>query len=86
MPPGSCINHSDSPALLYHCGISFAQRDLKPGDELTIDYRLLPAEDGEQGFCDVATGRLPRGLKPRESLPRAARRLVEILDTIHEMP
>src|SRR5690349_2716006 len=48
--PEAFINHSKNPSLLYHCGISFARRDLGLGDELTIDYSLFLAEEDVEGF------------------------------------
>jgi len=86
MPPESYINHSDAPALLYHCGISFARRDLSSGDELTIDYTGFLAEDDVEGFCDVATGRTLFGLPPREALLRSSQELVRLLTEIEEIP
>ena len=32
---GDFVNHSFEPAMIYHCGLCFAARDLKAGDELT---------------------------------------------------
>jgi hypothetical protein len=86
MPTESYMNHSDDPSLLYHCGISFARRDLGPGDELTIDYTLFLAEDDITGFVDVTTGRALNGRPPREALIASAKQLVELLEGVDEMP
>lgn len=86
MPVESFINHSDEPTLLYHCGVSFARRDLNPGDELTIDYTLFLAEDDVEGFCDVASGRMLYGLAPKQALLRSAEQLVELLRQIDKIP
>ena len=86
MPPEAYLNHSDDPALLYHCGISFARRDLAVGDELTVDYTLFLAEDDVEGFEDRATGRMLYGLPPRDSLLRSAEELVRILRDIDRIP
>ena len=86
MPVESYINHSDDPTLLYHCGVSFARRDLDAGDELTIDYTWFLAEDDEEGFCDIATGRMLTGLPPKEALLKSGERLVQLLREIEEMP
>ena len=32
------INHSEKPNLPYHCGIVFAMRNIKAGEELCWDY------------------------------------------------
>jgi SET domain-containing protein len=86
MPVESFINHSDNPTLLYHCGVSFAYRDLAAGDELTIDYTTFLAEDDVEGFEDVHTGRMLFGLPPREALLKTAERLVQLLREIDEIP
>jgi SET domain-containing protein len=86
MPPESYINHSDEPTLLYHCGISFARRNLDTGDELTIDYTWFLAEDDVEGFRDVATGRTLFGLPPKEALIESSEQLVQLLREIEEIP
>jgi SET domain-containing protein len=86
MPVESYINHSDDPSLLYHCGISFARRNLHAGDELTIDYTTFLAEDDVEGFQDAATGRLLFGLPPREALLKSSQELVQLLREIKEIP
>jgi len=86
MPVTSYINHADNPTLLYHCGISFARRDLQPGDELTIDYTTILAEDDVEGFRDVATGRELFGLPPKQALLKSAEQLVGLLREIDDMP
>lgn len=78
----SYINHSDDPSLLYHCGISFAKRDLNIGDELTIDYTLFLAEDDVEGFTDVNSGKHLHGLSPKESLLKSSFQLVDLLLSI----
>ncbi|MEM1010456.1 MAG: SET domain-containing protein [Myxococcota bacterium] len=35
------LNHSSSPNLLYHCGICFAKRAIRAGEELTVDYKYF---------------------------------------------
>jgi N-carbamoylputrescine amidase len=84
MPVESYINHSDEPTLLYHCGVSFARRDLDAGDELTIDYRLLLAEEDVEVFRDIASGRMLFGLPPKEALLRSAEELVHLLRELDE--
>jgi uncharacterized protein len=86
MPVESYINHSDDPTLLYHCGVSFARKDLKTGDELTIDYRLFLAEDDEDSFVDARTGQVLLGLPPKEALLRSSEQLVQLLREIDEIP
>ena len=86
MPVESFINHSDNPTLLYHCGVSFACRDLGAGDELTIDYTTLLAEDDVQGFRDAATGKMVFGLPPKAALLKSAERLVQLLRQLDDIP
>ena len=86
MPLESYINHSDDPSLLYHCAVSFARRDLNAGDELTIDYTGFLAEDDPEGFLDIATGRMLRGLPPKEALLRSSEQLAQLLREIDQIP
>jgi len=83
--PEAFINHSTDPSLLYHCGISFARRDLQPGDELTIDYTLFLAEEDVEGFSDVARGVPITGLAPREALIVSTEQLLRLLREIDDI-
>ena len=85
MPIESYLNHSDDPSLLYHCGVSFARRDLKPGDELTVDYTLFLAEDDVEGFLDANTGRELFGRPPKEALLASTKQLVDLLESVDEI-
>ena len=49
------INHSDNPNILYHCGIGFAKKDIKNGDEITVDYRYFDT-DKSDNFINKETG------------------------------
>lgn len=55
--PDECyVNHSFRPSGLWHLGFIFAARELRPGDEVTVDYRhLLPPGEAE-AFHDAETG------------------------------
>lgn len=83
--PEAFINHSTDPSLLYHCGISFARRDLKPGDELTVDYSLFLAEDDVEGFHDSAEETQVTGLPPRDALISSTEQLLRLLREITEI-
>ncbi|MBF0530884.1 MAG: SET domain-containing protein-lysine N-methyltransferase [Deltaproteobacteria bacterium] len=73
------INHSNEPSLLYHCGVFFARRDMKSGEELTVDYKYILAEK-EPGFIDKITGQAIQGLTGREAMIQSARELVFLLE------
>lgn len=78
------INHSENPTVLYHCGICFAKKDLKPGDELTVDYRYYLAENDFHRFTDIITGAEIDGYSPKQSLLRSSIELLEILKDVSE--
>ncbi|MBD3388749.1 MAG: SET domain-containing protein-lysine N-methyltransferase [Candidatus Altiarchaeales archaeon] len=73
------LNHSFDPNLLYHLGMLFAKRDIKSGEELTVNYEYLLAEDDEFSFCDSGTGRKVDGLDGYNALARSAKELVDVL-------
>ena len=83
--PEAFINHSTNPSLLYHCGISFARRDLQPGDELTVDYSLFLAEDDVESFCDSTKEATVRGMPPRKALLASTEQLLHLLREISEI-
>jgi hypothetical protein len=73
------FNHSFEPNLLVHCGIVIALRDIRAGEEFTIDYRYL-IDDTEIGvYTDAATGRPIRGLPARQTLLETSHKLIELL-------
>lgn len=53
------INHSVTPNAIYHCGVVYANRNIKEGEEITIDYRYI-LSDKEQ-FVDAETGDIVKG-------------------------
>ena len=65
------VNHSQTPNLLYHCGICFARRDIYPGEELTLNYQYLLSED-EPGFNDSLTGEYVCGLPSGAAMLQSA--------------
>lgn len=74
---GDFVNHSFTPSMIYHCGLCFAARDLKVGDELTVDYRHFLSEDID-GFIDRDSGREIKGFSGRRAFVSSLRRLNEI--------
>ena len=75
--PAHYLNHSTTPNLLWHIGCYFADDEIQPGDELTVDYRHL-APPGWQPF-DV-DGRPFEGFEWRRALLESSRRLVELME------
>jgi len=78
---GSCdgdfVNHSFTPSMIYHCGLCFASRDLKAGDELTVDYSHFLSEDIE-GFTDMKSGRRIKGVSGKRAFISSIKKLNEI--------
>jgi len=73
------VNHSFTPTGLWHLGFIFAQADLVPGTELTIDYRYVIGSGEEMPFVDTVTGERIVGLPWRETLRYSAQRLLDLL-------
>ncbi len=83
--PEAFINHSANPSLLYHCGISFARRDLQPGDELTIDYSLFLAENDVESFNDSTKEMAVTGMPAKEALLASTEQLLRLLQEIPDI-
>ncbi len=71
------VNHSFNPSMIYHCGLCFAARDLKAGEELTVDYRFFLSED-VNGFTDMKSGRYIKGLNGKKAFISSLKKLNEI--------
>ena len=80
--PYNYVNHSFAPTLLCHCGVVVALRDLKPGDELTLDYRTLIDTTDVGIYNDAVSGREIRGWNARETLLKTARQLIGLVENI----
>jgi hypothetical protein len=74
------INHSDTPNLLFHCGICFAWRDIQPGEELTFDYRYASIPGVAEPF-ETAQGKVI-GLPAKEALIQSAQALIQVLEAV----
>ncbi len=72
------VNHCFTPTGLWHLGFIFADRDLEPDTELTIDYRLVIGSGEEMPFRDAASGLPIVGLPWRDNLRQSAQRLLEL--------
>lgn len=67
--PDECyINHAFEPTCLWHLGFVFALGELKPGTEVTVDYRHLLGAGQEEEFRDSVTGERIVGYSWEESL------------------
>lgn len=78
--PDECyLNHSFEPTGLWHLGFVFAARDLRLGEEITVDYRHLLGEGQQENFCDAVSGRSIIGWSWSESLGRSARELAALV-------
>ena len=51
LSPGCYLNHSCDPNAMRNGVVVFAWRDIRAGEEITIDYRLNAFTDDEQGKC-----------------------------------
>jgi len=72
------FNHSFSPSCLWHLGFVFALRDLHPGDELTIDYRVLLQEGAALEYLDSETQKPIIGFAWEEKMKFTSAQLLEI--------
>ena len=80
--PYNFVNHSFNPTLLCHCGVVVALRDVKAGEELTLDYRTLIDTTDVGIYNDAVTGREIRGLSAKETLLKTARELIALVESI----
>jgi hypothetical protein len=72
------FNHSFEPSCLWHLGFVFALRDLQPGDELTIDYRVLLHEGSQLEYLDAKTKQPIVGFSWRDKMIFTSKKLLEI--------
>ena len=78
--PDECnINHSFSPNGLWHLGFVFAARDIKAGEELTVDYRFLVDDDELLPFNDAETGQPIIGLRWKDNIRQSTEKLLSVL-------
>ena len=76
------INHSETPNMLYHCGICLAARDIAPGEELTVDYKYFLAEQDVYAFNNAETGKIVDGIHPAEAFIQSAEEVLALLKEI----
>ena len=80
--PYNFINHSFEPNLLSHCGLILAKRVVEPGEELTLDYRLLVDPSDVAAYDDARTGQPIRGLPAKETILLTARELIALVESV----
>ncbi len=75
------INHSFSPSGIWHLGFVFAQRNLKAGDELTIDYRYIIPEGETMPFLDGESGQPIIGYSWKEIMLQSMQAISQALNS-----
>jgi hypothetical protein len=80
--PDECyINHAFEPNGLWHLGFVFAAKDLRTGDEITVDYRHLLGPGQREEFLDAHSGQPIVGFEWRESLLASTLALAQLLQS-----
>jgi hypothetical protein len=59
LPPGCFLNHSCDPTAMRHGVNVYAWKDIRAGDEITIDYRLNAFDDNDRWECSCASANCP---------------------------
>jgi hypothetical protein len=72
------LNHSETPNMLYHCGLLFAKKPVAVGDEITVDYKYFLATDDVHAFDDRESGKQVTGLNAKEALLQSCREVIEL--------
>lgn len=75
------INHSEVSSMLYHAGLLYARRDIRPGDEMTADYRFMLSQSDITSFVDLSSTRRVRGLPAEEATVESTFELATLLTT-----
>ena len=78
--PFTYINHSENENVLYHCGILFAKRDIKKGEELTINYRYILARNDYCKLKDTTSKKFIDGVEGRTALIASAKELLDLFN------
>lgn len=71
------VNHSDNPNILYHCGIGFAKKNIKKGEELTVDYRYFDTKNSDN-FINRETGKKLKKYNSDAVLKKSAEELLDV--------
>ena len=78
------INHSFTPNCIWHLGFIFAKRDINPGEEISLDYRVLMDSDPEFGFVDQTTGKMICGFGWEEKMVFNTTQLLQLFTELSE--
>jgi hypothetical protein len=76
------MNHSFKPNCLWHLGFIFALEDIAEDTELTVDYRLLMADDPALAFTDTTTGKLIYGFSWEEKMAYTSAKLAALFKNL----
>lgn len=82
LPDDYYINHSFEPNAVWHLGFIFALRDLQPGDEIFIDYRMILGPGVEMEFLDSVTQKPIIGFTWKESLIRSSKAVLSLAERL----
>lgn len=74
------LNHSNTPNLLYHCGICFAKKNIKKGDELTVDYGYFDTATSDD-FINIETGKNVKKYSSEMALKKSTKELLSLLNS-----
>jgi|TARA_R100000781_G_scaffold45500_1_gene30804 hypothetical protein len=72
------INHSFDPSMLYYLGICFARKEIKKGDELTINFEYILTDNDPWAFVDSKTNKKVDGMPSEQYYRDASHELWEI--------
>jgi SET domain-containing protein len=59
LPPGCYLNHACDPTAMRHGVDVYAWRDIRAGDEITVDYRLNAFDDDDRWECSCGSANCP---------------------------
>ena len=72
------VNHSFDPSMLYYLGVCFARKEIKKGDELTINFEYILTDNDPWSFVDSRTGKKVDGMTSEQYYKDAAQKLWEV--------
>ena len=72
------INHSFTPSMIYFAGMFFAKRDIASGEELTVNYKYILAQNDADNFTDTTSGTLVDGALAETALQDTMAEFLEL--------